>query len=97
MLRFPPLPQELGAEVAELLAGSSVFIVGMMGCGKSSLSKKLGEYLTYMVLDRQVCRRPSSAFCSLPPSCRAPRGACCPLPAPLRRPLRVCGLLPPAR
>jgi dephospho-CoA kinase len=42
-------------QTKELLNGSSIFVVGMMGSGKSSVAKVLGEALKYTVLDR--CER----------------------------------------
>jgi len=41
----------LGEQTKGLLNGSSVYIVGMMGSGKSSVAKVLGESLKYTVLD----------------------------------------------
>jgi shikimate kinase len=42
---------EAGAEVKECLEGSSVFLVGMMGTGKSSVGKKLATALGYSFFD----------------------------------------------
>jgi hypothetical protein len=44
-------PQASGAEVAEALDGSSLFLVGMMGTGKSSVGKKLAAALGYNFFD----------------------------------------------
>jgi len=43
--------QQVGLEVNELLNGSSIFMVGMMGSGKSSVSKVLSSSLQYMLFD----------------------------------------------
>lgn len=42
---------DTGAEVAEVLDGSSLFLVGMMGTGKSSVGKKLAAALGYNFFD----------------------------------------------
>jgi len=46
-----------GAEVADALDGSSVFLVGMMGTGKSSVGKKLAAELGYNFFDTCVPAR----------------------------------------
>lgn len=43
--------EEVGAETAEVLDGSSLFLVGMMGTGKSSVGKKLAAALGYNFFD----------------------------------------------
>jgi len=53
--------QTLGEQTKGLLNGSSVYIVGMMGSGKSSVAKVLGESLKYTVLDR-CCSGSSRGF-----------------------------------
>lgn len=50
---------ETGAEVADLLEGSSIFLVGMMGTGKSSVGKKLAASLGYNFFDTCVSPSPS--------------------------------------
>lgn len=50
---------ETAAEVADLLEGSSVFLVGMMGTGKSSVGKKLAASLGYNFFDTCVSPSPS--------------------------------------
>lgn len=47
----PDRLQELGAEVSELLNGSSIFLVGMMGSGKSSMGKLLGDSMKHAHFD----------------------------------------------
>jgi shikimate kinase len=42
---------DTGAEVKDVLDGSSVFLVGMMGTGKSSVGKKLAAALGYNFFD----------------------------------------------
>ena len=43
--------EEAGVEAAEVLDGSSLFLVGMMGTGKSSVGKKLAAALGYNFFD----------------------------------------------
>ena len=43
--------EEVAAETAEVLDGSSLFLVGMMGTGKSSVGKKLAAALGYNFFD----------------------------------------------
>ena len=55
--------EEVAKEVKEALDGSSLFLVGMMGTGKSSVGKKLAASLGYSFFDTCVPRRrcPASA------------------------------------
>lgn len=43
--------QSLAEEVAELLQGTSIYLVGMMGSGKSTLGRLVGKALKYPLLD----------------------------------------------
>mmetsp|Transcript_1390 Transcript_1390/g.2425 ORF Transcript_1390/g.2425 Transcript_1390/m.2425 type:complete len:308 (-) Transcript_1390:633-1556(-) len=43
--------QQAGYEVTELLSGSTIYLVGMMGSGKSTISKVLSSSLKYMLFD----------------------------------------------
>ena len=52
--------------MADLLEGSSVFLVGMMGTGKSSVGKKLAASLGYNFFD--TCVSPSSSPSPVPRS-----------------------------
>lgn len=49
--------EEVAKEVKEALDGSSLFLVGMMGTGKSSVGKKLAASLGYSFFDTCVPRR----------------------------------------
>ena len=49
--------EEVAEEVKEALDGSSLFLVGMMGTGKSSVGKKLAASLGYSFFDTCVPRR----------------------------------------
>ena len=51
---------DTGAAVKEVLDGSSVFLVGMMGTGKSSVGKKLAATLGYSFFDTYVRATPLS-------------------------------------
>jgi|MDSW01.1.fsa_nt_gb hypothetical protein len=59
LLRSVACRAEAAAEVVELLEGSSVFLVGMMGTGKSSVGKKLAAALGYSFFDTCVARATS--------------------------------------
>lgn len=43
--------QELAAEVHDLLQGNSLYLVGMMGSGKSTVGRLVGKALKYPLLD----------------------------------------------
>ena len=43
--------QSLAEEVAELLQGTSIYLVGMMGSGKSTVGRLVGKALKYPLLD----------------------------------------------
>ena len=43
--------EDVGKEVADALDGSSLFLVGMMGTGKSSVGQKLAASLGYTFFD----------------------------------------------
>jgi hypothetical protein len=51
---------DTGAAVKDVLDGSSVFLVGMMGTGKSSVGKKLAASLGYNFFDTYVRAAPLS-------------------------------------
>ena len=51
---------DTGAAVKDVLDGSSVFLVGMMGTGKSSVGKKLAASLGYSFFDTYVRATPLS-------------------------------------
>ena len=53
------LPQNLAAEVKEQLGGTSIYLVGMMGSGKSTVGKLLAASLQYYFFDSDVIVRPS--------------------------------------
>lgn len=43
--------QSLAEEVSELLQGTSIYLVGMMGSGKSTVGRLVGKALKYPLLD----------------------------------------------
>ena len=43
--------QELSAEVSDGLVGTSIYLVGMMGSGKSTVGKMLASILNYCFFD----------------------------------------------
>ena len=70
---------EVAAEVKDALDGSSLFLVGMMGTGKSSVGKKLAASLGYSFFDTCVPqpRRARASHPSSPPR-RYPNNASTP-------------------
>lgn len=52
--------QELAAEVHELLQGNSLYLVGMMGSGKSTVGRLVGKALKYPMLDTDALIEQSS-------------------------------------
>jgi len=71
--------EEVAAEVKDALDGSSLFLVGMMGTGKSSVGKKLAASLGYSFFDTCV-PQPRRARASHPrsPPRRYPNNASTP-------------------
>ena len=70
------LPQELADVVKEQLGGTSLYLVGMMGSGKSTMGKLLSQALGYYFfdLDSLVSTGQLSGSCSPAHSCsHAPR------------------------
>ena len=48
----PPLPpQDVSAELVEGLQGTSLFLIGMMGSGKSTVGKLISQALGYCFFD----------------------------------------------
>lgn len=52
-------PQDLAVEVKEQLGGTSIYLVGMMGSGKSTVGRLLAAALQYCFFDSDVIVRPS--------------------------------------
>lgn len=52
--------QELAAEVHDLLQGNSLYLVGMMGSGKSTVGRLVGKALKYPLLDTDALIEQSS-------------------------------------
>ena len=52
--------QELAAEVHDLLQGNSLYLVGMMGSGKSTVGRLMGKALKYPLLDTDALIEQSS-------------------------------------
>ena len=52
--------QGLAAEVHELLQGNSLYLVGMMGSGKSTVGRLVGKALKYPLLDTDALIEQSS-------------------------------------
>lgn len=50
-MTYPCHPQTLAEEVVELLQGTSIYLVGMMGSGKSTVGRLVGKALKYPLLD----------------------------------------------
>jgi adenylylsulfate kinase-like enzyme len=50
---LPPLPppQDVSAELIEGLQGTSLFLIGMMGSGKSTVGKLISQALGYCFFD----------------------------------------------
>lgn len=46
-----PAPQDTAAELVEALQGTSLFLVGMMGSGKSTVGKLVAQALGYCFFD----------------------------------------------
>ena len=52
--------QELAAEVHDMLQGNSLYLVGMMGSGKSTVGRLVGKALKYPLLDTDALIEQSS-------------------------------------